>query len=132
MSYLEPVSESYISEVISKSTAKSSWLDPPPTTVVKQSAGALGRPLTKIVHVSITTGTFPSSLKKGALQPTLKKPTLDLEQYSSYRPITNIAFLSKTIEHLTATQASNYLTDNDLLPNKVQLDKHVNNICKSA
>ena len=40
MNYLEPVSESYISEVISKSTAKSSWLDPPPTTVVKQSAGA--------------------------------------------------------------------------------------------
>ena len=39
MSFFEPVSESYISEVISKSTAKSSWLDPPPTTVVKKSAG---------------------------------------------------------------------------------------------
>lgn len=36
------------------------------------------RPLTKIVNVSITTGTFPSSLKKGAVQPTLK-PTLDLD-----------------------------------------------------
>ena len=77
--------------------------------------GALVRPLTKIFNVSITTGTFPSSLKKGAVQPTLK-PTLDLEQYSSYRPIANIAFLSKTIERLAATQACNYLTDNDLLP----------------
>ena len=39
MSFFEPVSESYISEVISKTTAKSSWLDPPTTTVVKKSAG---------------------------------------------------------------------------------------------
>ena len=108
MSFFEPVSESYISEVISRPTTnhcceKVCW------------PGALVRPLTKIVNVSITTGTFSSSLKKGTVQPTLK-PTLDLEQYSSYRPITNIAFPSKTIERLAATQACNYLTDNDLLP----------------
>ena len=34
------------------------------------------------------------------MQPLIKKQTLDCEEFSNYRPITNIAFLSKTIGSL--------------------------------
>ena len=40
---------------------------------------------------------------------------LDCEEFSNYRPITNIAFLSKTIERAAAAQTLNYLTKNNLL-----------------
>ena len=49
------------------------------------------------------------------MQPLIKKQTLDYEEFSSYRPITNIAFLSKTIERAVAAQTLNYLTKNNLL-----------------
>ena len=67
------------------------------------------------LHSSFQTGVFPTALKKGVVHPSLKKSKRDYEQYSSYRPITNIAFLSKTIEHVTATQTMNYLAHNGLL-----------------
>ena len=73
-------------------------------------------PLTDIINASLQTGVFPTALKKGVVHPSLKKSKHDYEQYSSYRPITNIAFLSKTIERVAATQTMNYFADNDLLP----------------
>ena len=41
--------------------------------------------------------------------------TLNCEEFSNYRPITNIAFLSKTIERAAAAQTLNYLTKKNLL-----------------
>ena len=45
----------------------------------------------------------------------IKKPSLDREQLLNYRPITNIAFLSKTLERVAAKQTLNYHTSNGLL-----------------
>ena len=39
----------------------------------------------------------------------------DHELYPNYRPITNIAFLSKVLERVVATQTTNYLAENHLL-----------------
>ena len=88
---------------------------PLPTRVLKQSTDVLANPITKIINTSLKTGVFPASLKKGNVQPLIKKQTLDYEEFSSYRPITNIAFLSKTIERAVAAQTLNYLTKNNLL-----------------
>ena len=54
-------------------------------------------------------------LKKGVIHPSIKKPSLDREQLLNCRPITNIAFLSKTLERIAAKQTLNYLTSNGLL-----------------
>ena len=91
------VSEGYISEFIEKSKPKSCCLDPLPTRVLKQSTDVLANPITEIINTSLKTGVFPTSLKKGNVQPLIKKRTLDCEEFSNYRPITNIVFLSKTI-----------------------------------
>ena len=47
--------------------------------------------------------------------PSIKKQTLDQEEFTSYMPITNAAFLSKTLERVVAAQTINYLTDNNLM-----------------
>ena len=109
------VSEGYIRELIEKSKPKSCCLDPLPTRVLKQSTDVLANPITEIINTSLKTGVFPTSLKKGNVQQLIKKRTLDCEEFSNYRPITNIAFLSKTIERAAAAQTLNYLTKNNLL-----------------
>ena len=57
---------------------------------------------------------MPSSLKKAVLSLLLKKPSLDFEIFSNFRPVSNLKFLSKVIEKVAAMRLSNYLYDNDL------------------
>ena len=109
------VSVHYISELLVKSNTKSCILDPAPTSVLKHSIEALAPAITSIVNASLLSGVFPSSLKKGVIHPSIKKLSLDREAYPSYRPITNVAFLSKMLERVAATQTLNYLIPNGLL-----------------
>ena len=109
------VSENHVRGIIDQSKPKLCILDPLPTNVLKESADVLAGPLTNIVNASLTTGVFPISLKKGVIYPSIKKPSLDHEQFSNYHPITNIAYLSKVLERVADAQTMNYLTANGLL-----------------
>ena len=119
ISEFSKVSENFIPDIAEKSKSKSCVLDPVPTNVLKQSINVLAAPLTAIINAPLTSGVFPASLKKGVIHPSIKKPSLDREQLLNYRPITNIAFLSKTLERVAAKQTLNYLTSNGL-PSKFQ------------
>ena len=44
---------------------------------------------------SITSGDMPISQKKALVTPRLKKPGMDVEEPASFRPVSNISFLSK-------------------------------------
>ena len=57
---------------------------------------------------------MPSSMKNAVLSPLLKKPSLDFEIFSNFRPVSNLKFLSKVIEKVAAMRLTNYLCDNDL------------------
>ena len=109
------VSENYISDIIEHSKPKSCMLHPAPTQVLLQSADVLADPLTKLINASLSSGVFPTSLKQGVIHPSIKRQALDRQMFSSYRPITNIAFLSKTLERVAAAQTINYLIANHLL-----------------
>ena len=109
------ISENYTREVVKHSKSKSCVLDPVPTHILKQSVDVLASPLNAIINTSLTSGVFPASLKKGIVYPSIKKQSLDQEEFPSYRPITNVAFLSKTLERVAATQTIDYLIANDLL-----------------
>jgi len=45
-------------------------------------------------------GCFPACFKHAAIPPILKKPTLETSDLSSYRPISNLDFISKILERL--------------------------------
>ena len=54
-------------------------------------------------------------MKNAVLSPLLKKPSLDFEIFSNFRPVSNLKFLSKVIEKAAAAiRRTNYLCDNDL------------------
>ena len=68
----------------------------------------------KIVNLSLETGRMPEILKQAILKPLLKKPSLDSNDLKNYRPISNLRFISKTIEKCVAKQLIQYLDTNDL------------------
>ena len=57
---------------------------------------------------------MPGILKQAILKPLLKKPSLDSNDFKNYRPISNLRFISKTIEKCVAKQLIQHLDINDL------------------
>jgi hypothetical protein len=86
------------------SPTKSCGLNPIPTGILRKVAPLLVPAITSIVNLSFQTGVFPQNFKHGLITPLLKKPTLDKEVFSNYRPVTNLSFLSKVLERLAAHQ----------------------------
>ena len=50
------------------------------------------------------------------MTPRLKKPGMDVEDPASFRPVSNISFMSKIIERIVAGRLLTYLKVNNLLP----------------
>ena len=70
--------------------------------------------ITKIVNLSLSSGTFPITLKKAIIKPVLKKHGMSTEEFSSFRPISNLKFISKAIEKVVAAQLIEHLNRNNL------------------
>jgi hypothetical protein len=58
----------------------------------------------------------PDALKHAIIQLRLKKPTLDPTELSSYCPISNLSFISKTVERVVAARFSEHVEAEHLLP----------------
>jgi len=56
--------------------------------------------IAELCNKSFVQATFPDSHKKAVVSPLLKKPTLDPSELGSYRPISNLSFISKMLERL--------------------------------
>ena len=89
---------------------------PMPTKTLKSCLNELLPVITALVNSSLQEGVFPDALKEGLLHPKIKKTSMDKEDLNNFRPITNLAFLSKVIEKSVACQTRHYLTVNNLYP----------------
>jgi hypothetical protein len=69
---------------------------------------------TNIINKSLETGCMPVQLKEAMLKPNLKRSNLEFEEYSNFRPISNLKFLSEIIEKAVATQLMEQLVNNNL------------------
>ena len=65
--------------------------------------------LTSIVNLSLLSACMPGQLKEAMVRPKLKKESLDFQEYSNFRPISNLKFVSKIIERAVAVQVKNYI-----------------------
>ena len=81
--------------------------------------------LTSIVNLSLQSACMPGQLKEAMVRPKLKKESLDFQEYSNFRPISNLKFVSKIIERAVAVQVKNYITDNDLDESLQSAYKHL-------
>jgi hypothetical protein len=66
------------------------------------------------VNSSLTSGCFPTELRKAIITPVIKKPSLDKQQLMNYRPVSNLPFLGKVIEKVVSLQVADYVDVNRL------------------
>jgi len=83
---------------------------------VKGKRGRSGTLLTEIFNRSLILGAVPTTFKSAHITPLIKMQDLDPAKPKSYRPISNLTVLSKTLERLVARQLLDYLSAADLLP----------------
>jgi hypothetical protein len=102
-----------VKSLIGTLPAKSSPLDYIPTKLLKQQSDILAPLIAHLANLSLSKGTFPSSLKTGRIKPLLKKPNLDPSDPASYRPITNLSTLSKILEKLALTRLRTHILSSD-------------------
>ena len=69
----------------------------------------------QIIDTSLMTGEIPNNLKYAIINPYLKKPDLDVEVLSNYRPVSQLPLLSKILEKIVNKQIISYLNTYDLL-----------------
>lgn len=112
--YFTEFSSSQIDEILRGMKSTSCTLDPIPTVLLKSYFPIVSPIITKLVNLSLQTGHVPPSLKAAVIRPVLKKPSLDPEELASYRPISNLTFLSKVLEKTVASQLQNHLRRNNL------------------
>ena len=89
-------------------------LDPIPTALLKSYIPILSPLITQTVNLSFQTDNVPSALKVAVICPLLKKTTLNLEVLASYRPISNLPFLSKVLEKVVASELQDHLKHSNL------------------
>ena len=70
--------------------------------------------ITSIINKSFEEGNVPDSFTEAIIRPLLKKPGLDKEVLKSYRPVSNLAFLSKVLEKVVAMRIYLHLEENSL------------------
>ena len=109
------VSAEEVTKIIRKSPKATCLLDPAPTLLVVQFLPQLAPYITEIVNMSLKSGSFPAKLKSAIVKPRIKKPTLDPEILTNYRPVSNLSFLSKIIEKVVARQLLDHMKKNGLL-----------------
>ncbi len=104
-----------VHRVITASPTTSCILRPIPTATLRKVAHLLVPAITSIVNLSLQTGIFLKAFKHGLVSPPLKKPGLDKEVLSNYRPITNLSFVSKVLERIVSNQLDEHFSTYDIL-----------------
>ena len=109
------LSESEVFDLITASFKKSCSLDPIPTKLLNECVVVLLPPITKIINLSLDSGYFPLTWKCALVRPLLKKDGLP-PVFKNFRPVSNLAFISKLVETVVAKQLQHYLNCNNLFP----------------
>jgi hypothetical protein len=100
LQFFHPATTNEIRDSILSSNDSTSALDIIPTFLLKASLPALLHPITTLVNLSLSEGIFPSHFKHALIRPLIKKHSLPPQDLSSYRPISNLNFISKILERI--------------------------------
>src|SRR6187399_158774 len=109
LSSFSPASNDEVRAAILRSSNASCALDIIPTFLIKSCLDSLLLPITNIINLALSEGLFPDSFKSASVRPLLKKYNLPTDDLSSYRPISNLNFISKILERIIHSRINNHL-----------------------
>lgn len=103
--------------IIKQCNNKTCELDILPTCILSNDdvLSVIAPVLNQIVNASLITSVIPECFKYALVTPILKKPTFDTNDMSSFRPISNLCFISKVLERVISNQLVDHLESNLLL-----------------
>ena len=101
--------------LITASSKKSCPLDPIPNKLLNEYVDVLLPLITKIINLTLDSDYFPHTCKCALVWPLLKKDELP-PVFKNYRPMSNLALISKLVETVVAKQLQHYLNCNNLFP----------------
>ena len=93
---------------------KSSGIDGIGQDLLLMGADIIAVPLTRVINISISKGTFPTEWKRAMVTPLLKKG--DPKEKTNYRPVSCLAAASKVLEKIVCQQITRHMESNNLLP----------------
>ena len=108
------ITRQHLLHTISKMSNKFCSLDPIPTFMLKKCSQELAPILLHIINGSMLQGVFPAEMKTALVKPTIKKKNADPDILKNYRPVSNLAVMSKLIEKIVLEQLNNHLHLNSL------------------
>ena len=111
---LEEATVDEIRRVIMNRPNKSCEWDPIPTLLLKTFIDELLPLSTALINKSLSTGTFPDYFKEAIIRPLLKKNNFDVDALKSYRPVSNLHFVSKLIEKIVMVRLERHIVHKDL------------------
>jgi hypothetical protein len=104
-----PVTASEVLRILASTPHRSSSVDIIPPSVIKSCPCVFSELLAALANRSFAEGKFPTSFKHATVTPLLKKPSLDKNSPSSYRPISNLIFISKILERLCLARIQSHI-----------------------
>ena len=111
-----PVTEDEIQSILASAPPTSCPLDPLPTWLLKKLAPHITPVICNLCNLSLQTGSFPSCLKRALVYPRIKKSNMDPDSLSSYRPISNLSYISKVLERIVAKRFTSHANESNLFP----------------
>jgi hypothetical protein len=105
-----------VRRLLLRSPPKTCPLDPVPTDILLESVDIVLPFISAMCNASLREGFLPVSQKAAIITPVVKKPGLDMDEQKSYRPISNLTFISKVIERIVAEQIKAHLVESNLIP----------------
>jgi len=115
-SQFQPATIEQITHLMSTMPAKSCPLDPIPTWLLKRLTPHIAPVICHLYNLFLHSGVFPIKSKQALVLPLMKKNNWDPETASTYRPISNLPYISKVIERVVARRFSSHLSHHSLLP----------------
>ena len=97
---IPPVRVTEIYRILASCPAKASPADCIPPSIIKACPNLFSEVIAELASRSFREGIFPSCFKHASVVPLLKKPSLDKHAPSSYRPISNLDFISTILAWL--------------------------------
>ena len=113
MHEFEPCTAEEVTEIIKSANLKTSPSDPLPTQLLKECVDEVIPYLTVMINCSLKTGSI-DGIKEAIVRPYLKKAGLDHNEYKNYRPISNLAFVSKILERIVLKRLNSHMDAHNL------------------
>jgi hypothetical protein len=117
-SSFSPVTEAEANKLLTSASAEHCCLDPAPTWLVKRFAVQLAPVIARLCNASFLSSCLLSTQKHANVSARLKKPTLNPDDLSSFRPISNLSFISKIIKCAIASRFTALCNQHNLLPSR--------------